>query len=97
MSQERSTPDNHGEDVSSMMQHTSRVVPQLLPPLPFSGDENPPSHTLGLYWRMFNDLGLTPPPLNLRVLTVTPEAFKGLTNQVQTIVGMLQAIIPYIP
>ncbi|RWW52679.1 hypothetical protein BHE74_00040887 [Ensete ventricosum] len=30
-------------------------------------------------------------------MAVTPEAFQGLTNQVQPIAGMLQAIIPYIP
>ncbi|RWW57855.1 hypothetical protein BHE74_00035325 [Ensete ventricosum] len=64
-------------------------------PLPLF--RNPPSRTLRQYWRLFNDSGVTPPPLNLGVSTITPEAFQGLTNQVQAIAGMLQAIIPYIP
>ncbi|RZR93098.1 hypothetical protein BHM03_00021513 [Ensete ventricosum] len=37
-----------------------------------------------------------PPPLNLGVSAVTPEAFQGLANQVQAIAGMLQTIIPHI-
>ncbi|RWV90303.1 hypothetical protein GW17_00047507 [Ensete ventricosum] len=73
------------------------VAPQPMPPLSLLNDGNPTTHTPGHYWRLFNDLGLTSPVPNLRSLAVTPEAFLGLTNQVQTIVGMLQMIIPYIP
>ncbi|RRT56101.1 hypothetical protein B296_00024247 [Ensete ventricosum] len=40
---------------------------------------------------------LTPPPLNLGPPIVTTEAFLGLTQQVQTLTGMIQAIIPYVP
>ncbi|RZS13818.1 hypothetical protein BHM03_00045434 [Ensete ventricosum] len=56
------------------------------------------------YWRLLNNpgltppaLGLTPPPSNLGPPVVTTEAFLGLTQQVQTLVGMIQAIVPYIP
>ncbi|RWV83162.1 hypothetical protein GW17_00055272 [Ensete ventricosum] len=66
------------------------------PPLPLFGDVNPPSRTPERYWRLFNDLGQIPPPLNLEIPAVTPEAFQGLTNQVQSIAVMLRAIIPYI-
>ncbi|RRT57566.1 hypothetical protein B296_00047179 [Ensete ventricosum] len=55
------------------------------------------SRTPGRYWHLFNDLGLTLPPLSLGVPAITLEAFQGLTNQAQAIVGMLQAIIPCIP
>ncbi|RWV90162.1 hypothetical protein GW17_00047655 [Ensete ventricosum] len=55
------------------------------------------SRTPGRYWHLFNDLGLTLPPLSLGVPAITPEAFQGLTNQAHAIVGMLQAIIPCIP
>ncbi|RWW16253.1 hypothetical protein GW17_00019874 [Ensete ventricosum] len=52
------------------------------------GDANLPSHTLGRYWRLFNDPRLTPPPPNPGTPVVTPEAFQGLTNQVQAIVRL---------
>ncbi|RZR96747.1 hypothetical protein BHM03_00025801 [Ensete ventricosum] len=42
-------------------------APQPPPPLPLFGDGNPPSRTLGLYWRLFNNPRLTPPPLNLGI------------------------------
>ncbi|RWW62293.1 hypothetical protein BHE74_00030596 [Ensete ventricosum] len=97
MSQERSTPVNPGEDVPPVTWPTSGGALQPLLSLPLFGDGNLPSHTPGRYWCLFNDPGLTPPPLNPRTPVVTPEAFQGLTNQVKTIMGMLQAIIPYIP
>ncbi|RRT55440.1 hypothetical protein B296_00027045 [Ensete ventricosum] len=75
MSQERSVPCDVGEDVPSVTQQTTGVAPQPPPPVPPFGDGNPPLHTPRRYWRMFNDPGLTPPPLNLGVSTVTPEAF----------------------
>ncbi|RWW38000.1 hypothetical protein BHE74_00056809 [Ensete ventricosum] len=92
MSQECPTPNNPEKDVPPPTQPTSGGAP-----LPLFEDGNLPFHTLGRYWRLFNDPGLTPPPLNPGTTMVTPEAFQGLTNQVQTIAGMLQAIIPYIP
>ncbi|RRT51274.1 hypothetical protein B296_00050065 [Ensete ventricosum] len=56
------------------------------------------------YRRLFNDPGLTPPdpgltppPPSLGPPVVTAEAFLGLTQQVRTLTGMIQAIIPYIP
>ncbi|RWW82247.1 hypothetical protein BHE74_00009301 [Ensete ventricosum] len=52
---------------------------------------NTPYHTHGRYWSLLNDPGLTPPRPNPRTPVVTPEAFQGLTNQVQAIAGMLQA------
>ncbi|RRT37237.1 hypothetical protein B296_00041118 [Ensete ventricosum] len=96
MSQEHSAPGNLGEDVPPVMQPTSGGAPQPPHPLPLFGDGNLPSHTPGWYWHLFNDPILTPPPLNLEVSVVTAKAFQGLTNQVQTIVGMLQAIISHI-
>ncbi|RWW38339.1 hypothetical protein BHE74_00056436 [Ensete ventricosum] len=56
------------------------------------------------YWRLFNDPRLVPPdpglsPIvpGLRPPVVTTEAFLGLTQQVRTLIGMIQAIVPYIP
>ncbi|RZS22803.1 hypothetical protein BHM03_00055646 [Ensete ventricosum] len=56
------------------------------------------------YWRLFNDPGLAPPDPGLSPITpglgppvVTTEAFLGLTQQVRTLTGMIQAIVPYIP
>ncbi|RRT59478.1 hypothetical protein B296_00045781 [Ensete ventricosum] len=97
MSRERPTPINPGEDVLPVTQPTSGGA--LQPPLSLSslGDGNLPSHTPGRYWSLLNDLGLTPPPPNPRTPVVTTEAFQGLTNQVQAIAEILQAIIPYIP
>ncbi|RRT76594.1 hypothetical protein B296_00004600 [Ensete ventricosum] len=97
MLQERSRPVNPGEDVPPATQPTSggTIRPSLA--LSLFGDGNMPSHTLGRYWSLLNDPGLTPPPPNPRISVVTPEDFKGLTNRVQAITGVLQAIIPYIP
>ncbi|RZS07357.1 hypothetical protein BHM03_00038196 [Ensete ventricosum] len=96
MSQERSTPVNPREDVPPVTQPTSGGTIRLPLALPSFRDGNMPSHTLGRYWSLLNDPGLTPPPPNPRIPVVTPEAFKGLTNRVQAIAGVLQAIIPYI-
>ncbi|RWW60641.1 hypothetical protein BHE74_00032359 [Ensete ventricosum] len=56
------------------------------------------------YWRLFNDPrltppnpGRTPPPLSLGPPIVMAEAFLGLAQQVRTLIGMIQAIVPYIP
>ncbi|RZS28342.1 hypothetical protein BHM03_00061925 [Ensete ventricosum] len=56
------------------------------------------------YWRLFNDPGLAPPDPELSPITpglgppvVTTEAFLSLTQQVRTLTGMIQAIVPYIP
>ncbi|RRT46748.1 hypothetical protein B296_00026138 [Ensete ventricosum] len=97
MSQERSAPGNPRKDVSPTTQPTSGEALQPLLSLPLFGDGNLPSHTPGQYWRLFNDPGQTSPPLNPRTPVVILEAFQGLTNQVQAITGMLQAIISYIP
>ncbi|RZR79585.1 hypothetical protein BHM03_00005319 [Ensete ventricosum] len=97
MSQERSTPINHGEDAAPATQPTSGGAyrsPLSFPPF---GDGDISSHSQGRYWSLLNNPRLTPPPLNLRTMMETHEAFRGLTNQVQTIAGMLQTIIPYIP
>ncbi|RZR97827.1 hypothetical protein BHM03_00027082 [Ensete ventricosum] len=60
--------------------------------------------TPNCYWRLFNDPGLAPPNPGLSPITpglgppaVTTEAFLGLTQQVRTLTGMIQAIVPYIP
>ncbi|RZR97553.1 hypothetical protein BHM03_00026752 [Ensete ventricosum] len=97
MSQECSMVNNLGEDIPSLMQQTPVVALQPPPPLSLLGDGNPTTHTAGHYWRLFNNVGLTLPEPNLRSLMVIPEAFMGLTNQVQAIAGMLRTIIPYIP
>ncbi|RZR92909.1 hypothetical protein BHM03_00021296 [Ensete ventricosum] len=56
------------------------------------------------YWRLFNDPGLAPPDPGLSPITrglgppvVTTEAFLGLTQQVRTLTGMIQTIVPCIP
>ncbi|RWW09859.1 hypothetical protein GW17_00026633 [Ensete ventricosum] len=97
MSQGRLTPVNPIEDAPPTTQPTSGGA--YRPPLPLHsfGDGNIPSHTQGRYWSLLNDPRLTPPPPNPRTPMVTLEAFQGLTNQVQAIARMLQAIIPYIP
>ncbi|RRT61307.1 hypothetical protein B296_00027992 [Ensete ventricosum] len=46
---------------------------------------------------LFNDPGFTPPASNLGPPAVSAEAFLSLTQQVQTLVGMVQISIPYIP
>ncbi|RWV78737.1 hypothetical protein GW17_00060247 [Ensete ventricosum] len=97
MSQECSIPINPGEDAPPTTQLTSGGAYRPSLSLPSFGDGNIPSHTQGRYWSLLNDPRLTPPPPNPRTPVVTPEAFQGLTNQVQAIAGMLQAIIPYIP
>ncbi|RRT46092.1 hypothetical protein B296_00021815 [Ensete ventricosum] len=60
--------------------------------------------TPNCYWRLFNDprlispdLGLSPTPPGLGPPVVTAEVFLGLTQQVRTLTGMIQAIVPYIP
>ncbi|RWV79978.1 hypothetical protein GW17_00058815 [Ensete ventricosum] len=49
------------------------------------------------YWRLLNDPRLTPPAPNLGPPAMSIEAFLGLTQQVQTLAEMIQAIVPYIP
>ncbi|RWW00206.1 hypothetical protein GW17_00036841 [Ensete ventricosum] len=95
MSQECSALNNLGEDLPV----TGQQAPIVAPPLPFSflGDGSLISQTLGHYWYLFNDPGLTPPMPDLGGSTVTPEAFLGFTQQVQALVGMIQMIVPYIP
>ncbi|RWW17278.1 hypothetical protein GW17_00018800 [Ensete ventricosum] len=56
------------------------------------------------YWRLLNDPRLAPLDPGLSPITrglgppvVMTEAFLGLTQQVRTLTGMIQAIVPYIP
>ncbi|RRT50283.1 hypothetical protein B296_00027526 [Ensete ventricosum] len=77
MSQEHSVPSNPLEDVPFMTQQTPGVAPQSLPPFPLFGEENPVVYTLMRYWRLFNDLGLTPPAPNFKSSVVTSKAFPG--------------------
>ncbi|RZR90032.1 hypothetical protein BHM03_00017853 [Ensete ventricosum] len=49
---------------------------------PPSMEANPSAPTSNRYWRLFNDLGFSPPMVNLGPPTVTAEAFLGLTHQV---------------
>ncbi|RZR95585.1 hypothetical protein BHM03_00024466 [Ensete ventricosum] len=49
------------------------------------------------FWRMMIDPGFFSPASNLVSLTVTTEAFLGLTSQIQALAGMVQTIIPYLP
>ncbi|RWW44177.1 hypothetical protein BHE74_00050099 [Ensete ventricosum] len=94
MSQERSTTVNPREDVPPATQPTSGGTFRPSFALPSFGDGNIPSYTQGRYWSLLNNPGLTPPSPNRRTSVVTPKAFQGLTNKVQAIAGMLQAIIP---
>ncbi|RWW81318.1 hypothetical protein BHE74_00010297 [Ensete ventricosum] len=101
MSQECPTSNPNSERPGGF----THVLPSTLQPPRFPTEEAstvPP--TPNRYWRLFNDPGLTPPapgltplPLNLEPPIVTTEAFLGLTQQVQTLTGMIQAIIPYVP
>ncbi|RWV81047.1 hypothetical protein GW17_00057569, partial [Ensete ventricosum] len=49
------------------------------------------------FWRMMTDPGFPSPASNPASLTVTTEAFLGLTSQVQALAGMVQTIISYLP
>ncbi|RWW42415.1 hypothetical protein BHE74_00052065 [Ensete ventricosum] len=49
------------------------------------------------FWRMMTDPGFPSPASNPALLTVTTEAFLGLTSQVQALAGMVQTIISYLP
>ncbi|RZS25634.1 hypothetical protein BHM03_00058859 [Ensete ventricosum] len=56
------------------------------------------------YWRLVNNPGLAPLDPGLSPITsglgppgVTTEVFLGLTQQVRTLIGMIQVIVPYIP
>ncbi|RWV97217.1 hypothetical protein GW17_00040014 [Ensete ventricosum] len=49
------------------------------------------------FWRMMTDLRFPSPASNPAPFVVTVEAFLGLTNQVQALVGMVQTIVPYLP
>ncbi|RWV95092.1 hypothetical protein GW17_00042315 [Ensete ventricosum] len=49
------------------------------------------------FWRMMTDPGFPSPASNPAPLTVTTEAFLGLTSQVQALAGMMQTIISYLP
>ncbi|RRT44806.1 hypothetical protein B296_00011683 [Ensete ventricosum] len=63
------------------------------------GDEDAQEVEEGLGYHSMPSVELVDAHLleNPRTPVVTPEAFQGLTNQVQAIAGMLHAIIPYIP
>ncbi|RZS02178.1 hypothetical protein BHM03_00032165 [Ensete ventricosum] len=49
------------------------------------------------FWRMMTDLGFPSPASNPALFVITAEAFLGLTNQVQALVGVVQTIVPYLP
>ncbi|RRT56216.1 hypothetical protein B296_00044367, partial [Ensete ventricosum] len=53
--------------------------------------------TPNCFWRMMTDPGFPSPASNPAPLTVTTEAFLGLTSPVQALAGMVQTIIPYLP
>ncbi|RWW11398.1 hypothetical protein GW17_00024990 [Ensete ventricosum] len=105
MSQERpmSNPNSkHPSGFTHVLPSTLQPVGQTPHFLVKEASTVPP--TPNRYWRLFNDLGLTPPapglippPPNLGPPIVTTEAFLGLAQQVQTLTGMIQAIVPYIP
>ncbi|RZR83740.1 hypothetical protein BHM03_00010469 [Ensete ventricosum] len=105
MSQERLTSNPNSEHPGG----STHVLPSTLQPAdqaPCFPEEEASTvlPTPNRYWRLFNDprltppdLGLTPPPRSLGPPVVTAEAFLGLAQQVRTLTGMIQAIVPYIP
>ncbi|RWW26848.1 hypothetical protein GW17_00008759 [Ensete ventricosum] len=53
--------------------------------------------TPNCFWRMMIDPGFPSPASNPALFMVTAEAFLGLTSQVETLAGMVQTIISYLP
>ncbi|RZS10621.1 hypothetical protein BHM03_00041861 [Ensete ventricosum] len=105
MSQERPTSNPNAEHPGGSI----HVFPSTLQPVgqaPHAPAEEASTMlpTPNRYWRLFNDPGLAPPDPGLSPITpglgppvVTTEAFLGLSQQVRTLTGMIQAIVPYIP
>ncbi|RWW80984.1 hypothetical protein BHE74_00010648 [Ensete ventricosum] len=98
MSQERLTSNPNSEHPDG----STHVLPSTLQPADqapcFPVEEaSTMLPTPNRYWRLFNDPGLTPPPPSLGPPVVTAEAFLGLAQQVRTLTGIIQAIVPYIP
>ncbi|RZR94773.1 hypothetical protein BHM03_00023559 [Ensete ventricosum] len=97
MSQERHQPTNLGEHLeeTNITHHVLGIVGQAHFPPSLEG--NAPSQTPSMYWRLFNDPRLSPLKDDAAQPTVTSEAFLSLTQQVQTLIGMIQSIIPLLP
>ncbi|RZS00501.1 hypothetical protein BHM03_00030207 [Ensete ventricosum] len=105
MLQERPTSNTNTEHLGG----STHVFPSTLQPVgqaPHVPTEEASTilPTPNRYWRLFNDPGLAPPDPGLSPITsglgplvVTTEAFLGLTQQVRTLPGMIQAIVPCIP
>ncbi|RWW49987.1 hypothetical protein BHE74_00043799 [Ensete ventricosum] len=105
MSQERPTSNPNSEHPGG----STHVLPSTLQsvcqaPRFLAEEASTVLPTPNRYWRLFNDPrltppdpGLTPPPPSLGPPVVTTEAFLGLAQQVRTLTGMIQAIVPYIP
>ncbi|RRT78797.1 hypothetical protein B296_00026535 [Ensete ventricosum] len=98
MSQERPTSNLNSEHPGGF----THILPPTLqstgqtPHFP-TEELNTVAPTPNRYWRLFDDPRFTPPAPNPGPPALSTEAFLGLTQQVQTLVGMMQAIIPYIP
>ncbi|RWV80649.1 hypothetical protein GW17_00058042 [Ensete ventricosum] len=106
-------PVKHSAEAESFSNRPSNIFPyrpveEALGPTPLFGvgasvpqhvptDAGLPTLTPDRNWRLFNDPGLAPPIVNPPPLTVSTEAFIGLSHQVQVLTRMIQAIIPHIP
>ncbi|URE23743.1 Retrotransposon protein [Musa troglodytarum] len=56
-----------------------------------------PIRTPERYWRLFNDLGLSPHGNAPASSVVSLDAFLNLSRQVQALTGMIQTVVPLIP
>ncbi|RWV82976.1 hypothetical protein GW17_00055480, partial [Ensete ventricosum] len=105
MSQERPTSNLSTEHLGG----STHVFPSTLQPVGqapcvLTKEASTILPTPNHYWRLFNDPGLAPQDPGLSPITsglrppvVTTEAFLGLTQQVRTLIGMIQAIVPCVP
>ncbi|RWW69170.1 hypothetical protein BHE74_00023256 [Ensete ventricosum] len=98
MSQERPTSNPNSEHPGGFT-HILPLTLQAVGQTPHFPAEEPNTvvPTPNCYWRLLNDPRFTPPAPNRGPPAVSTEAFLDLTQQVQTLAGMMQAIVPYIP
>ncbi|RRT53455.1 hypothetical protein B296_00028176 [Ensete ventricosum] len=105
MSQERPTSNQNTEHPDeSIHVFPSTLQPVGQAPRILAEEVSTTLATPNHYWRLFNDPWLAPPDPGLSPITpglgppgMTTEVFLDLTQQVRTLTGMIQVIVPYIP